>query len=164
MGEVQIPHVIFAIAFFLLLVLFQLLNVASRIRGNFNVATSPPPSSSIFRWSSMIRLTELWMILWMLLTFVGFVMWQHTGQSTPQYLAVSSAMLHFLPYIMEMRDTELRIHVRPESPEEEEAARCLRDDAMVPMRHSEVRGSPLAVAAGVVAVVVCGLTFVLSKL
>lgn len=164
MGEMQIPHVIFAIAFFLLLVIFQLLNVASRVRGNFNVATSSPPSSSIFRWSSMIRLKELWMILWMLLTFVGFVMWQHTGQSTPQYLAVSSAMLHFLPYIMEMRDTELRIHVRPESPEEEEAARCLRDDAMVPMRHSEVRGSPLAVAAGVVAVVVCGLTFVLSKL
>lgn len=163
-GEMQIPHVIFAIAFFLLLVIFQFLNVASRMRGNCSGAGNSSFSSSSSRWASINRFTELWMILWMVLTFVGFVMWQQTGHSVPQYLAVSSAMLHFFPYIWEIRDTEMRIHIRAESREEEEAARCLRDDAVVPMRHSQIRGSPLAIAGGVVAVIVSGLAFVLSKL
>lgn len=106
---------------------------------------------------------EAWMVAWMISTFAGFVMWQQTGHAIPQYVAIASAMLHFSPYIWEMQDTALIVEVRG-SEEEEEAARCLRDEFRVPDRHTRVREWPFVIAGGVMAVVVIGLGFVLSHL
>ena len=49
------------------------------------------------------------MVLWMIATLVGFVLWQATGSSVAQYVAVASIMLHFAPYVEELHDTSLSL-------------------------------------------------------
>uniref|UniRef100_A0A7S0TID8 CWH43-like N-terminal domain-containing protein n=1 Tax=Hemiselmis andersenii TaxID=464988 RepID=A0A7S0TID8_HEMAN len=151
--EAPMPHVLFAIAFFSLLIIFQVLNVSARIR-----------SSYASGWSrNMSGAKEAWMVFWMLATAAGFVGWQVTANSIPQYIATASAMLHFFPYIWEFRDTKLRVDVRV-SPQEEEEARTLMDVERAPERHANVRGLPVVVALVVVGVMCGGLGYVCLRL
>ncbi|KAJ1482626.1 hypothetical protein T484DRAFT_1897336, partial [Baffinella frigidus] len=92
-SEFPAPHVLFAVFFFALIILFQLLASAARLRDLF----SDPK--------------EIWKGVFMVLTLVGFVGWQSTGSSIAQYVAVASVMLHFAPYLFELRDTSLHLSV-----------------------------------------------------
>ncbi len=51
------------------------------------------------------------MVFWMIITFIGFIVWQARGSSVAQYVAVASVMLHFAPYIEELQDTSIHLTV-----------------------------------------------------
>eukprot|EP00285_Hemiselmis_virescens_P007437 CAMPEP_0173405950 /NCGR_PEP_ID=MMETSP1356-20130122/63182_1 /TAXON_ID=77927 ORGANISM="Hemiselmis virescens, Strain PCC157" /NCGR_SAMPLE_ID=MMETSP1356 /ASSEMBLY_ACC=CAM_ASM_000847 /LENGTH=244 /DNA_ID=CAMNT_0014366839 /DNA_START=208 /DNA_END=942 /DNA_ORIENTATION=+ len=159
--ENQFVHVLFAIAFFGLLIIFQLLNVSTRLRSSCFSPSAASRQGVSRAWTSSAK--EAWMVVWMVATAAGFVLWQSTGSAVPQYVAVASAMLHFFPYIFELSDSTLRVDVRV-TQEEDEEARCLRDGERVPDRHLRVRGLPVVVAAVVVAVICLGLAYTVSRL
>mmetsp|Transcript_24705 Transcript_24705/g.60648 ORF Transcript_24705/g.60648 Transcript_24705/m.60648 type:complete len:302 (+) Transcript_24705:211-1116(+) len=149
-AEMPAPHVMFAVSFFGMLLVSQALNAWARVRGAWR-------GTRAASWAA-----EAWMFVFFVATLLGFVLWQATGRALPQYLAVAGVMLHFLPYIWELRDTTIAVRVRG-SEEDEEASSCLRDADRVPERHQRVRGAPLAIAALVVVIICGGLAFVISQ-
>ena len=99
-SEYPVPHVMFAVFFFVLVLIFQAINTATRLR-NLGAA-----------FSAHVAAKEGWMVLWMLACAVAFVTWQATGSTLSQYLAVAAVMLHFSPYVFELQDSHLHLQVR----------------------------------------------------
>ena len=99
-SEYPVPHVMFAVFFFVLVLIFQAINTATRLR-NLGAA-----------FSAHVAAKEGWMVLWMLACAVAFVTWQATGSTLSQYLAVVAVMLHFSPYVFELQDSHLHLQVR----------------------------------------------------
>ena len=99
-SEYPVPHVMFAVFFFVLVLIFQAINTATRLR---NLGTA---------FSAHVAAKEGWMVLWMLACAVAFVTWQATGSTLSQYLAVAAVMLHFSPYVFELQDSHLHLQVR----------------------------------------------------
>ena len=156
-GEMQVVHVLFAFAFFTFLVVFQGLNLGQRIyRARM--------SSSEQGGFAAAHITHIWMGVWIIGTLGGFILWAATWHSFPQYVAVASVFLHFIPYVWELRDTNLSLDVKLANEADEEANRSLKSDVGVPEKHPRVQWAPLAVAASVVCLVVVGLAVVVWQL
>ena len=138
-SEATVPHVLFACFFFALLIVFQFLTAASRVRELY----SDPK--------------QIWMALFMVSTLTGFVWWQTTGSSIAQYLAVASVLLHFAPYLIELRDTT--VHLAVEGATDAENDRLLVDRWG---EHSRGQGSRCGTSTAVAVLTVVSVMTLLS--
>lgn len=115
-SEYPVPHVMFAVFFFLLVLIFQAINSVGRVRQLMRKYSALGSGDSL-----TLAAKEAWMIVWMVICFVGFFLWQTTGSTVAQYAAVASVMLHFCPYIWEFRDTDVALKVELSSDDAERA-------------------------------------------
>eukprot|EP00802_Teleaulax_amphioxeia_P024101 Tamp_24759.p1 GENE.Tamp_24759~~Tamp_24759.p1 ORF type:complete len:313 (+),score=49.43 Tamp_24759:2-940(+) len=105
-SEFPVPHVLFAVFFFLLVLVFQAINSVGRVRslmGEYARLSGGEKLASAAK--------EAWMLFWMAACFIGFALWQLSGSTGAQYVAVAAVMLHFAPYIWEFQDSSVLVKV-----------------------------------------------------
>ena len=73
-SEFPVPHVLFAVFFFLLVLIFQAINSVGRVRSLMGEYSRLPASQKL-----PAAMKEVWMIFWMAACFVAFLVWQLTG-------------------------------------------------------------------------------------
>ena len=74
MSEFPVPHVLFAVFFFLLVLIFQAINSVGRVRSLMGEYSRLPACEKL-----PAAMKEAWMIFWMAACFVAFLLWQLTG-------------------------------------------------------------------------------------
>jgi hypothetical protein len=82
-SEFPVPHVLFAVFFFLLVLIFQAINSVGRVRSLMCEYSRLPACEKL-----PAAMKEAWMIFWMATCFVAFLLWQLTGLCTCTYECV----------------------------------------------------------------------------